>query len=161
MTINLRIARKNVIGVFLLMALTAELAIFTTAASAQNHGTGMASTPSPISAGSATNSGVSVTSSPPIGSGNPSQALPNASLLAVPVVGTAPLTVDFYVGLASSPGSLIWNFGDGAESIVPAEPYMLHVYRNPGTYTWVLELVTPRGISATAFAKITVNLRQD
>jgi PKD repeat protein len=163
MTINLGIVRKTVIGVFLLMALTAELAIFTTAASAQNQATGPASAPSPISAGSATNSGVSGTSNPPIGSGNPSQALPNASLLAVPVVGTAPLTVDFYVGLASSPGSLLygWNFGDGAESILPAEPYMIHVYQNPGTYTCELELVTPGGISTTAFAKITVNPRQD
>ena len=42
----------------------------------------------------------------------------NARLLAVPVVGTAPLTVDFYVGLANFPDSLFyeWNFGDGALS---------------------------------------------
>ena len=45
MTINLRIVRKTVIGVFLLMALTAELAIFTTPASAQDYETGMASAP--------------------------------------------------------------------------------------------------------------------
>ncbi len=161
MTINLRIVRKTVIGVFLLMALTVELAIFTTAASAQNYGTGMASAPYSGVTANAMSSGTYGMPAPPISTSNPSHAAPNASLLAVPVVGTAPLTVDFYVGLASSPGSLLWNFGDGAESILPAEPYMLHVYRNPGTYTCVLELVTPRGISATAFAKITVNPRQD
>jgi PKD repeat protein len=86
--------------------------------------------------------------------------LPNASLLAVPVVGTAPLTVDFYIGLPNTPGSLLyeWNFGDGAESFLPAEPYMLHVYQNPGTYICELELVTPQVISTTAFTTITVKM---
>jgi hypothetical protein len=49
--------------------------------------------------------------------------------LAVPIVGNAPLTVDFFIGLANTPGSLLyeWNFGDGAESFLPAEP--LHTPR--------------------------------
>jgi PKD repeat protein len=161
MTINLRIVGKTVIGVFLLMALTAKLAISTTAASAQDYGTGMASAPYSGVTANAMSSGTYGMPASPISSSNPSQAAPNASLLAVPIVGTAPLTVDFYVGLASSPDSLLWNFGDGSESILPAEPYIIHVYRNPGKYTCVLELVTPRGISATAFAKITVKPRQD
>ena len=99
---------------------------------------------------------------PPIGTSNPSQAAPNASLLAVPVVGTAPLTVDFYVGLANTPGSLLdeWNFGDGAELFLPAQPYMLHVYQHPGTYMCELELVTAQGITTTVFTKITVKSRQ-
>jgi PKD repeat protein len=162
MTMNLNIVRKTVIGVFLLMALMAELTILATAASVQDYATGPASAPSPISAGSAINSGASGTSIPPIGAINPSQVPPNASLLAVPVVGTAPLTVDFYVGLANPPGSLLyeWNFGDGAESFLPAEPCMLHVYQNPGTYMSELELVTPQGISTIAFTKITVKPRQ-
>jgi PKD repeat protein len=144
------------------MALMAGLTILVTAASAQDYATGPASSPSPSSAGSAINSGASGTSIPPIGAGNPSQPQPNASLLAVPVVGTAPLTVDFYVGLANTSGSLLyeWNFGDGAESFLPAEPYMLHVYQNPGKYMCELELVTPQGISTTAFTKITVKPRQ-
>jgi hypothetical protein len=86
------------------------------------------------------------------------QAPPNPSLLAVPAFGSAPLTVDFYVGLANTPGPLIyqWNFGDGAEALVPANPYALHVYQHPGTYLCELELTTPQGISTAAFATITV-----
>ncbi|HTW89855.1 MAG TPA: PKD domain-containing protein [Candidatus Binataceae bacterium] len=96
--------------------------------------------------------------SPLSGTSNPSRAAPNASLLAVPVFGTAPFTVDLYVGLANTPGSLIyeWDFGDGAESILPAEPYMLHVYQHPGTYTCDLELITAQGITTTLSATITV-----
>jgi PKD repeat protein len=162
MTIDMHIVQKIVIGIFLSLALVAELTILATATSALDYATGPASTPSPISAGSAINSGASGTSNPPIGAVNPSQVLPSASLLAVPVVGTAPLTVDFYIGLPNTPGSLLyeWNFGDGAESFLPAEPYMLHVYQNPGTYICELELITPRGISTTAFAKVTVKPRQ-
>ena len=162
MTIDMHIVRKIVIGIFLSLALVAELTILATAISAQDYATAPASAPSPISPGSAINSGASGTSIPPIGGVKPSQAPPNPSLLAVPVVGTAPLTVDFYVGLANTPDSLVyeWNFGDGAESFLPAEPYMLHVYQNPGTYICELELVTPQGISTTAFTKITVRPRQ-
>jgi hypothetical protein len=159
---DLHIIQKTVIGVFLLITLTAALTIPATAAFAQVYATGPASAPSPISAGSAINSAASGRSIPPIGAVKPGQAPPNPSLLAVPVVGTAPLTVDFYVGLANTPDSLLyeWNFGDGAESFLPAAPYMLHVYQNPGTYICELELVTPQGISTTAFTKITVKLHQ-
>ena len=162
MTMDLHSGRKTVIGVFLLIALMAESTILATATSAQDYATGPASVLSPISAGSAINSGASETSIPPIGTVNPTQAPPNASLLAVPVVGTAPLTIDFYVGLANTPGPLLyeWNFGDGAESFLPAEPYMLHVYQNPGTYMCELALVTPQGISTITFTKITVKPRQ-
>ena len=161
MTMDLHIIRKTVIGVFLLIALTAALTMLATAAFAQVYATGPASAPSPISAGSAINSAASGTPTP-IGSGNPNQVPPNPNLLAVPVVGTAPLTVNFYVGLPNTPSSLLyeWNFGDGAESFLPAEPYMLHVYQNPGTYKCELELVTPQGISTTAFATITVKPHQ-
>jgi PKD repeat protein len=162
MTIDMHIVGKIVIGIFLSLALVAELTILATAISAQDYATAPASAPAPISPGSAINSGASGTSIRPIGCVTPSQAPPNPSLLAVPVVGTAPLTVDFYVGLAKTPDSLVyeWNFGDGAESFLPAEPYMLHVYQNPGTYICELELVTPQGISTTAFTKITVRPRQ-
>ena len=159
MTMDLHIVRKTSIGAFLLMALLGELTILTTASSAQDYTTGPTSVRSPISDGSAINSGASGTSIAPIGASHPSQVPPNMTLLAVPVAGAAPLTVDFYVGSANTPGSLLyeWNFGDGAESFLPAEPYMLHVYQNPGTYICELELVTPQRISTSAFTKITVN----
>lgn len=156
MTMNVHIVRKTVIGVFLLMALMAE------AVSAQNYATGLASAPSPISSGSAINTGASGTSTPPIGIGNPNQAPPTASLLAVPVVGTAPLTVDFYVGSANTHGSLIyeWNFGDSVESFLPADPYMIHVYQHPGIYTCELELTNAQGQSTTLQTTIVVRPHQ-
>jgi PKD repeat protein len=163
MTMHLQIVRRTLIIVFLLTALIGELTILATAAAAQNYSIDPVSAPSPISAGSAINSGASGTSTPPIGSGNLGTVPANPSLLAVPIMGTAPLTVDFYVGLANTPGSLFyeWNFGDGAESYLPALPYLLHVYQNPGTYLCQLELFTPQGISTTAFVSITVKQRED
>jgi len=136
MRMDLHTVRKTVIGVLPWTALMLGLTMLATVASAQDYATAPASAPSPISPGSTINSGAYETSIPPIGAVKPRQAPPNPSLLAVPVVGTAPLTVDFYVGLANTPVSLVyeWNFGDGAESFLPAEPYMLHVYQNPGTY---------------------------
>jgi PKD repeat protein len=162
MKIDMHVVRKMVIGVFLSMALMAELPILATATSAQDYASVPASASSPISAGSPINSAASGTSNLPIVAVSPSQPPPTASILAVPVVGNAPLTVDFFIGLASTPGSLLyeWNFGDGAETFLPAQPYMLHVYQNPGTYICELELVTPRGISTAAFAKITVKPRR-
>ena len=164
------IARKASTYAILLIVLAAELTLFATTASAQNYGTGMASVPSssatanPMSLGTYNPPGFGTYGmpAPPIGSSNPSQAVPNASLLAVPVVGTAPLTVDFYVGLANTPGSLLdeWNFGDGAELFLPAQPFMLHVYQNPGTYTCELGLIDAQGITTTVFATITVKPRQ-
>jgi PKD repeat protein len=156
--LDVHIARKTLISAFLLMALMAELTILATAISAQDHATAPASAPFAVSPGSTINSGASGTSISPIGAVKPSQVPPSPSLLAVPVVGAAPLTVDFSVGLANTSGSLLyeWNFGDGAASFLPAEPYMLHVYQNPGTYICELELVTPQGISTIASTKITV-----
>jgi PKD repeat protein len=131
------------------------LTLFATTASAQNYGTGMASAPYFSATADAISSGTYNTPSfgtygmptPPIGTGNPSQAAPNASLLAVPVFGTAPLTVDFHVGLANTAGSLLdeWIFGDGEVLFLPAQPYMLHVYQHPGTYTCELGLVNAQG----------------
>ena len=151
-------------SVFLLMALIVELTVFTTATSAQNYATGPTSPPTAISARRASDSGAPGTSIPPIGSVTPNTVPPNPNLLAVSLVGTAPLTVDFYVGLPNVSGSLIyaWNFGDGMECYLPAEPYILHVYQNPGTYMCEVELVTAQEtISTTAFATITVKPRED
>lgn len=149
MTITLRIVRKSLIGAFLLIALIADWTILAPTAPAQYSATDLASALSATSAGSAINSGVFGTSIPSIGSGNANPLTPNPSLLAVPPFGTAPPTVDFYVGLPNTPASLIyaWNFGDGAESYLPAQPYMLHVYQNPGRYMCEVELLTAQGLS--------------
>jgi PKD repeat protein len=151
-----QIVPKTVIGVVLLIALTVQ------AASAQNYPFGPASPPSPVSAGSAINPSAPATTTPSVGIGNPNEAPPNASLLALPTVGTAPLTVDFYVGSANTPGSLTyeWTFCDSAESLLPAAPCMIDVYQNPGTYTCELELNTPQGVSTTVFTTITVKPHQ-
>lgn len=154
------IIRKTATALFLLMALIAQSTILATAASAQANANDPASSSTPSSAASAINSDVSGASTVPIGPGN--QVPPNPNLLAVPVIGTAPLTVDFYVGLPNTPASLIyaWNFGDGAAAYLPSQPYMLHVYQNPGTYLCELELVTAQGqISTVASTKITVRPR--
>jgi PKD repeat protein len=171
MITSLHIVRKALTCAIILIVLAAEMTLFATTASAQNYGTGMASVPyssataNPMSFGTYNTPGFGTYSmpTPPTGTSNPSQAAPNASLLAVPLVGTAPLTVDFYVGLANTPGSLLdeWIFGDGAEVFLPSQPFMLHVYQNPGTYTCELGLINAQGVTATVFATITVKPRQD
>ena len=166
MITSLHIVRKALTCAFLLVVLAAELTLFATAASAQNYGTSIASVPyssataNPMSFGTYNppSFGTYGMPTPPIRTDNSSQAAPNASLLAVPVVGTAPLTVDFYVGLANTPGSLLdeWIFGDGVELFLPAQPFMLHVYQHPGTYTCELGLINAQGVTTTVFARITV-----
>jgi PKD repeat protein len=162
MTIDLHIVRKTVIGVFLLMALMAELTILAMAPSAQDYATGPGSAPSAISAGNVINFGASGTSIPSIAAVHSSQVPPNAILLAVPVYGTAPLTVGFYIGLANKPAPVVyqWNFGDGAVSAMPVSAYTLHVYQHPGTYLCSLELTNLRGVTTTAYATITVKPHQ-
>jgi len=158
MITSLHIVQKVLTCAILLIVLAVELTLFATAASAQSYGTGLASAPYSSTPANAMSFGTYDTTTPPIGTSKPSQAPPNASLLAVPVFGTAPLTVDLYVGLANTPGSLVfaWDFGDGAESFLPAQPYMLHVYQHPGTYTCELALITALGVTTTVFTTITV-----
>ena len=166
MIMSLHIVRKALTCAFFPIVLAAELTLFATTASPQNYGTGMASVPyssataTPMSFGTYNTPGFETYGmpTPPIRTSNPSQAAPNASLLAVPVVGTAPLTVDFYVGLANTPGSLLdeWIFGDGVELFLPAQPFMLHVYQHPGTYTCELGLINAQGVTTTVFTTIAV-----
>jgi PKD repeat protein len=106
------------------------MALMAETVSAQNYATGLASAPSRISSRGPINSGASGASTRPVGIGHPNQAPPNASLLAVPVAGTAPLTVDFFLASANTAGSLIygWSFGDNAEEFLPSEPYTIHLY---------------------------------
>jgi hypothetical protein len=192
MIANVHIGRKALICISLLIALTVELTIFRAAASAQNYGTGLLPPPSAGSAGNATvpsdsatptqpsqlseasdatqmettavpgDPGTTIPPSLPSTAGNAAQMGVTATLLGVPVNGTAPLTVGFYVGVANFRGSLAyqWNFGDGAESLLPAGVFMLHVYQHPGTYLCELNLTTLQGNSTTLFATITVQPSQ-
>jgi PKD repeat protein len=159
---NLHVIRKALLCVSLLIALTAELTIFAPAACAQNYGAGPAAAFSPSPVGNAMSSdayGTPAAEPTPAGTtSNSGQTQPNASLLAVPLNGPAPLTVDFYVGLANTPGPLVyqWNFGDGAVSLLPTGVYTLHVYQHPGTYLCSLELTNAQGLSTTVFRTITV-----
>jgi PKD repeat protein len=165
MIVNVHIVRKALVYVFLLIVLTAGLTIFGAAAFAQNYGAGLQSAPSVGSAGNAIvpgDSGTTMQTSPPSKSGNAIQVGITATLLGVPVYGTAPLMVDFYVGLASPNGSLVyhWNFGDGAVSLLPASVFMIHVYQHPGTYFCSLALTNAQGRSTTLLTTITVKPRK-
>jgi hypothetical protein len=192
MIANVHLGRKGLICVSLLIALTAKLTIFGTAAFAQNYETGLLPPPSADSAGNASAPSDSATPtppSPPSEASDPTQmgttaapndpgttmqpSLPSKSgiatqlgitptLLAVPVYGMGPLTVDFYVGLANRQGSLVyeWNFGDGAVSVMQAGVYMLHVYQHPGTYLCTLSLTSAQGLTTTVFTTITVQPSQ-
>jgi PKD repeat protein len=192
MIANVHTGRKALICISLLIALTVELTISRAAAFAQNYGTGLLPPPSAGSAGNATVPSDSATPIPPSqpseaadstqmgttavpsdSSTTMQPSLPStagiatklgiiASLLAVPVYGRGPLTVDFYVGLANPHGSLIyqWNFGDGAVSVMQASVYMLHVYQHPGTYVCSLNLTSAQGLSRTVFTTITVQPSQ-
>ena len=161
MSTNLHVVRKALICVFLLIVLTAELTARGAAAFAQNYGTGVPSAP-----GSAGKAIVPGDSGAPLQTSPPSEAATgqgiSATLLGVPIYGTAPLTVDFYVAIANAKGSTVyrWNFGDGVVSLLPAGVYMLHVYRHPGTYLCSLRLTTAQGRSAAVFTTIVVQPRQ-
>jgi len=161
MIANVHIGRKTLICISLLIALTVELTIFGAAAFAQNYGTGLLPPPSAGSAGNATvlsDSATPIPPSVPSTAGIATQLGITATLLAVPVYGMGPLTVDFYVGLANPHGSLLyqWNFGDGAVSVMQASVYMLHVYEHPGTYLCSLSMTSAQGLMTTVFTRITV-----
>jgi len=192
MIANVHIVRKALICMSLWIALTVELAIFGAAAFAQNYGTALLPPPSAGSAEGATVSSDSATPIPPslpseaadstqvettaVPSDSSTTIQPNlpakagiatqsgitATLLAVPVNGRGPLTVDFYVGLANRQGSLVyeWNFGDGAVSVMQASVYMLHVYQHPGSYLCTLSLTSAQGLTTTVFTTITVQPSQ-
>jgi hypothetical protein len=82
------------------------------------------------------------------------------SMLVSPPIGTAPLSVGFFV-LATDPENMgfltySWNFGDGTVSSLPPELYIFHTYRNPGTYVCTLTMTTVDGRSAAVFQGVTV-----
>lgn len=130
MSANLHIAPKSLIWALFVIVLTAALTILGAAASAQKS----------VEAGGTTRAGIT------------------ATLLGVPVYGTAPLTVDFYVSIANPREPLVyqWNFGDGIVASLPGGVYVLHVYSHPGTYLCSLNLATARGSSTTLLTTIVV-----
>jgi hypothetical protein len=106
MIANLRIVRKALICISLVIALTAELTLGWAAASSQDNGAGLQFAPAAGSAGNATvpnDSGTAIQLGRPSEAGNAAEMGVPATLLGVPVNGTAPLTVGFYVGLTNFP----------------------------------------------------------
>ncbi len=103
--------------------------------------------------------GAAMTALPQSGTAETAQGPPlNSTLLAEPIYGPAPLTVDFFASLANPQPSLIyqWDFGDGAVSSLPSGAYMPHVYQRPGTYLCLLTLLTPQGRSTTLATTVVV-----
>jgi PKD repeat protein len=107
-------------------------------------------------------SGVPSSLSPQPEINDTAQAPLNAILLAQPLYGAAPLTVDFYVSLANPQSSLVyqWEFGDGAVSSLPSGAYIPHVYQRPGTYLCSLTLRNAQGTSTTLLTTVTVLPRE-
>lgn len=61
-----------------------------------------------------------------------------ASFEAVPLSGSAPLTVQFVDLSIGNPTLWVWSFGDGTPDSL--EQYPTHTFTNPGTYTVTLEV---------------------
>jgi PKD repeat protein len=86
-----------------------------------------------------------------------------ASLLAEPMSGAAPLTVDFSIILPNPQSPLVyqWDFGDGAVSSLPAGTYVPHVYQRPGTYFCSLTLMNAQETSTIVVTIVTVLAHQN
>ncbi len=87
----------------------------------------------------------------------PGNQLPVPSFTMDPMVGTAPLTVEFNAAASADPdGTIIayqWDFGDG-ESATGATPS--HTFDVSGTYTVILTVVDNTGAPASAVDELTV-----
>jgi serine protease len=81
---------------------------------------------------------------------------PVAGILADPLEGPAPLTVEFVAGVADPDGSiagLMWSFSTG-ETFHQAA--FTHVFEEPGNYTVLLSVTDNDGLGASADVKIVV-----
>ena len=84
----------------------------------------------------------------------PATAPPIAEFIGVPTSGQAPLTVQFTNRTTGQATGFLWEFGDGATSLVGSPIY---TYRNPGNYTVKLTVSGPGGQdSETKFSYIAV-----
>jgi len=83
---------------------------------------------------------------------------PSANLVASPLEGDSPLIVDFDAGLSSDPEddmlSYLWDFGDESSSTNVAPS---HTYNEEGSFTAILTVSDPEGLSDTDQATIRVN----
>ena len=87
--------------------------------------------------------------------------LPVPGFTASPLVGTAPLRVQFTDQSANDPTTWTWDFGDGSVQYGgPGQKNPVHTYNEPGVYTASLTVSNPAGTSlTTATAEINVVLR--
>jgi len=83
---------------------------------------------------------------------------PSANLVASPLEGDSPLLVDFDAGLSTDPEddmlSYLWDFGDGSSSTSVAPS---HTYNEEGSFTAILTVSDPEGLSDTDQTIIRVN----
>src|SRR5210317_2159833 len=83
---------------------------------------------------------------------------PSANLVASPLEGDSPLVVAFDAGLSSDPEddilSYLWDFGDGSTSTSVAPS---HTYNEEGSFTAILKVTDPEGLSDTDQTTIRVN----
>lgn len=69
--------------------------------------------------------------------------LPEASFVASPTLGDAPLTVNFTDRSRNNPSSWSWDFGDGSTPATAENP--THTYESAGTYTVSLTVSNANG----------------
>jgi PKD repeat protein len=74
---------------------------------------------------------------------SPDELPPEAAFAAIPLVGTAPLTVRFSDRSEHSPTNRTWRFGDGA--VAYKEQYPIHTYVDAGTYSVTLDVSNAAG----------------
>lgn len=81
--------------------------------------------------------------------------VPVATIIATPMSGTAPLTVNFQGSGTNNPTSYDWDFGDGSPH--GSGPTVSHTYATADTYTVALIASNAGGSSAPATVQITAN----
>ena len=62
-----------------------------------------------------------------------------------PILGTAPLTVQFTDLSTNSPYLWVWNFGDGTSMVGLDQQNPIHTYQKPGQYTVLLQVTNKGG----------------
>lgn len=83
---------------------------------------------------------------------------PSANIVAAPLEGDSPLNVSFDAGLSTDPEgdmlSYLWDFGDGSSSTSVAPS---HTYNEEGSFTAILTVSDPEGLSDKDQTIIRVN----
>ena len=92
-----------------------------------------------------------------IGGGAPGNQPPRVSVTAMPVSGTAPLSVTFNSNASDPDGQVVaynWSFGDGQSATGPSPT---HLYQSAGTFTAQLTVTDNGGAAVSSSVVITVN----